>query len=387
LVTSDDSQGQVDFFISYNHADEGWAEWVAWVLEEEGYRTLVQAWDFRPGSNFVVEMNEAAQRATQTIAILSPNYLRSQFAEAEWAAAFAEDPIGRDRVLIPVRIAPTAAGGLMSQIVRIDLVGFDRSAAKTRLLAGLRPGRAKPITEPPFPGSTATVGSSTTNQKPQETTLPLIWQRLTEQPAVSWRSDFLGSYGQHLTTMVELHMIPIPPLYLEVRRLRRTDEELAEIGRSAGLFSATQALNGEVNARYGCVMSQPGRQQDEIGLAVTRTGQRSVWLALPHDSMGAVFDRDDLRPRLAALIKLLRYIALPEAECITFALRLEPLSLLSIGSASTVGHRSSTTMPFASRNSCTIEPEDSITLQALDANVDDVADELTERLAAALGSH
>jgi hypothetical protein len=61
------------------------------------------------------------------------------------------------------------------------------------------------------------------------------------------------------------------------------------------------------------------------------------------------------------------------------------LMLLSVGSASVVGHRSQSTMPFVSRNSCSIEPEDSVTWQALDANVDGVADELTERLAAALG--
>jgi hypothetical protein len=35
-------QGSVNFFVSYNHADEAWAEWVAWVLEEAGYTTKVQ---------------------------------------------------------------------------------------------------------------------------------------------------------------------------------------------------------------------------------------------------------------------------------------------------------------------------------------------------------
>jgi hypothetical protein len=39
-------------FISYTLTDQQWAEWIAWVLEEEGgYRVLVQAWDFVPGTN------------------------------------------------------------------------------------------------------------------------------------------------------------------------------------------------------------------------------------------------------------------------------------------------------------------------------------------------
>jgi hypothetical protein len=43
----------IDFFISYNGADKAWAEWIAWQLEEERFTTILQAWDFRPGGNFV----------------------------------------------------------------------------------------------------------------------------------------------------------------------------------------------------------------------------------------------------------------------------------------------------------------------------------------------
>ena len=384
-MTADNCPEEVDFFISYNNADADWAEWVAWVLEEEGYKTRLQAWDFRPGSNFVVQMHEAAKLAKQTIAILSPSYLGSKYAEAEWAAAFAGDPVGHGRALIPVRVAETRADGLLSQIVWIDLVGLDVSVAKAALLAGLRPGRAKPIAEPAFPGTAAAASGSLPGiHKPQASAPLLIWQPLAEQPSMSWRNDVLGSYAQSTTALVELHMIPLPAQHLEVRRLRQLGDELAVMGRSAGLFGTAQALTIEANDRYAYVMSQPGRQQDETGLAVTRTAQRGVWLALPHDSMGAVFDPGDLRPRLATLIKLLRSITLPSSEQITFALRIEPLMLLSTGSASVVGHRSQSTMPFASRNSCTVEPEDTVTWEALDANVDDVADELTERLATAL---
>jgi hypothetical protein len=385
-VTEDSSHEPVDFFISYNHADEDWAEWLAWVLEEEGFKTILQAWDFRPGSNFVVQMHEAARFANQTIAVLSPSYLGSHYVEAEWAAAFAGDPVGHGRALIPVRIAPTAADGLLSQIVWIDLVGLDQASAKARLLAGLRPGRAKPVTEPPFPGAQVDGTDNVISAaKSQGSFTGLFWHPLTQTTTISWRSDFLGRYGQSRTTLAEIHMIPVPALRLEVRRLRQMGDELAAMGRNTGLYSVVQELTIDTNDRYAYVISQSGRQQDETGLAVTRTGQRSAWLALPHDSMGAVFDPGDLRPRLSALIKSLRSISLPDSEQITFALRIEPLSLLSVGSASAVGHRSQSTMPFVSRTSCSIEPEDSLAWQAVDSNVDDVAEELTERLAAALG--
>jgi hypothetical protein len=53
---------QWDFFVSYAQADRKWAEWIAWVLEEGGYRVLIQAWDFVPGSNWIQGMQEGVTR-------------------------------------------------------------------------------------------------------------------------------------------------------------------------------------------------------------------------------------------------------------------------------------------------------------------------------------
>ncbi|MCZ6680222.1 MAG: toll/interleukin-1 receptor domain-containing protein, partial [Candidatus Poribacteria bacterium] len=76
-----------DFFISYNGKDKPWAEWIAWTLEEAGYEVVIQAWDFRPGGNFVMEMQKAATGTERTIAVLSDNYLNAEYTQPEWAAA------------------------------------------------------------------------------------------------------------------------------------------------------------------------------------------------------------------------------------------------------------------------------------------------------------
>jgi hypothetical protein len=52
-------------------------------LEAAGYSTLLQAWDFRPGSDFIHQMQEATISAGRTIAVLSPAYFGSEFGEAE----------------------------------------------------------------------------------------------------------------------------------------------------------------------------------------------------------------------------------------------------------------------------------------------------------------
>src|SRR5437867_3821046 len=111
-----------DFFISYNKADRPWAEWIAWQLEDSGYSTVLQAWDFRPGSNFVLEMQEATAQSVRTIPVLSPDYLAAQFTQPEWAVAFGKDPTGRLRTLIPVKVRDCALEGLLPQITYINLV-------------------------------------------------------------------------------------------------------------------------------------------------------------------------------------------------------------------------------------------------------------------------
>jgi len=140
-----------DFFISYNGKDKGWAEWIAWQLEATGYSVVIQAWDFRPGDNFVMKMQEAAVQANRTLMVLSPNYLAAQFTQPEWAAAFAQDPTGAKGTLLPVRVAECELQGLLPAIVYIDLVGLEEADARKALLAGIPRGRAKPPISPLFP--------------------------------------------------------------------------------------------------------------------------------------------------------------------------------------------------------------------------------------------
>ena len=129
-----------DFFVSYTEADLRWAEWIAAQLDSAGYSTIYQARDFRPGSNFVVEMDRATADAKRTLAVLSPDYLAALYTHPEWGAAFAQDPTGEKGILVPVRVHECELKGLLAQIVYIDFVGRDEAANKEALLAGLERG-------------------------------------------------------------------------------------------------------------------------------------------------------------------------------------------------------------------------------------------------------
>jgi hypothetical protein len=126
-----------DFFISYNSADRFYAAGIRAWLENAGYSVIMQQGDFHAGSNFVLEMDEATKSANRMIAVLSPDYLLSQFAAPEWAAMFAKDPTGKERRLVPVRIRECELKGLLRQIVHIDLVGLSVNDAEKKLLAEL----------------------------------------------------------------------------------------------------------------------------------------------------------------------------------------------------------------------------------------------------------
>lgn len=150
-----------DFFISYNTKDEQWAMWIAGVLEDNGYSTIIQAWDFKPGNNFVLKMQEAVDECKKTLLVLSQNYVDSLFCQPEWASAFRRDPTGTERNVIPVRIDNISPPGLLAQIVYIDLYKRSEYSAKAALLNGIKETGFSRET-PMFPGEIVEPASAAT---------------------------------------------------------------------------------------------------------------------------------------------------------------------------------------------------------------------------------
>ncbi|MFC4534288.1 toll/interleukin-1 receptor domain-containing protein [Sphaerisporangium dianthi] len=143
-----------DFFITYNGKDGGWATWIARALENAGYTTTIQAWDFRPGDNFMAAMDHALATCRRTLGVLSPNYLASLFTRAEWTAAYRQTLLGETRRFIPVRVAECDVAPLLGPLVYIDLVDVEENEARDRLLAGVADSVSRAPRDPRFPGAT-----------------------------------------------------------------------------------------------------------------------------------------------------------------------------------------------------------------------------------------
>jgi tetratricopeptide (TPR) repeat protein len=169
-----------DLFISYNSADRLWAEWIAWQLEEEGYSTVIQAWDFRPESSFALEMDKAAKEAEHTIVVLSPDYLDALDTQPEWAATLKRGPTSEEEILLPVHVREcrNRLKGLLELIVYIDLVGLDESESRERLLAGVRHEASKPRAASSFPKEL----QRSVIEHPRFPALPSIWNVPARNP-------------------------------------------------------------------------------------------------------------------------------------------------------------------------------------------------------------
>ncbi|RWZ52161.1 toll/interleukin-1 receptor domain-containing protein [Halobacillus fulvus] len=204
------SASKYDFFISYNHKDEPYAEWIAWVLEKADYTTYIQAWDFAAGNNFILAMQDGAKYGEKTLALLSEDYLSSDFTQPEWAAAFGADPRGTNRKFIPVRIQDIKLEGMLPQVVYIDLVGKDEEEAKDELLKGVQMKRKKPLEAPKFPGKIQEV------EKPVEI-IPADWYQnwLDNRIESLYRKNYANEIleGPNLV----LHIIPLESINKDIK--------------------------------------------------------------------------------------------------------------------------------------------------------------------------
>jgi tetratricopeptide (TPR) repeat protein len=184
---------QVQFFISYTGADRAWAEWIAWQLETAGHTTRLQAWDFRPGVDFVHEMEHALREAERLLVVLSPAYRASEFGEAEWRPIFARDPSGELGLLVPVRVQYCEPPELLRARVYVDLVDLPESEAIARLLPAVRreerPGR--PTRAPAFPG-VATPAAKAGVQPPFPGPGPSISNLAPRNPHFTGREELLA---------------------------------------------------------------------------------------------------------------------------------------------------------------------------------------------------
>src|SRR4051794_15736050 len=165
-----------DFFVSHAGRDTGWAEWLAWQLQQAGYTVELDVWDWAPGEDFVARMQVALERADRLLAVCTEAYFSSVFGGAELRAAFAQPAAGGR--IVPVLIEPVTLPPLYAPLISLDLTGLNEAAAAARLRARLAGGR--PTSAPPFPRP----GPAPTDKPGFAGALPAVWRGAPPQPPV-----------------------------------------------------------------------------------------------------------------------------------------------------------------------------------------------------------
>ena len=121
--TTDTTSVERTLFISRAGADAGLAAEIGEVLEAHGYTVILQQWDF-PNSNFVDRMHRSLANGVRVVALLSLDYLCSDYCSAEWENVLAQghDPLNQKGRLILLRVGECDPPGLLAGLAYWDLV-------------------------------------------------------------------------------------------------------------------------------------------------------------------------------------------------------------------------------------------------------------------------
>ena len=128
-----------DACISYSHRDRAWVDsYLLPPLETAGLRVAIDYRDFAIGEMAADNMERMVETSRHVVVVMSPNWVQSEWSRYEYL--FAGDPVGRNRTIIPVLIAPTELPRRYSLRTYADLtdpVAFEREMA--RVIDALRP--------------------------------------------------------------------------------------------------------------------------------------------------------------------------------------------------------------------------------------------------------
>jgi hypothetical protein len=208
---------------------------------------------------------------------------------------------------------------------------------------------------------------------------------------VEWRRDWASmAAGTGLTACLEIHIVPVPSEPLSAREMNDQTARLFSSLRASGAVSAETGLESAREPTGAATIRVPARQRryDEIdpgtlqGIRLAPSGQLSLWYTLPRDKMAlAVLDPDDLTARIAEALRLAGRLGVVHSGHIAVAVGVDPASLTTVGKVAQLGTRTSATFAGSGRlERVLVEPDEAVTLAALDLGATDVARAAARRL-------
>ncbi|MFE2353092.1 hypothetical protein [Streptomyces parvulus] len=207
----------------------------------------------------------------------------------------------------------------------------------------------------------------------------LTWQHLDQPAEVAWHKDLVPmSTFTSGPSLLELHLVPVPATSrVPAVRMRQLAAELVDLGRSTGFFTNLERVETHDSAEM-TVVSVADPRGRSVGLAITRSGQRSVWEPLPHPGITYVLDEGHTRERITALLALLEAIDGPRAPSYAPAAAVEKSRMVTVERLSEVNPNSAALR--VTDGPIEVEPAEAVTAAAIASRGRELAEELTARL-------
>jgi hypothetical protein len=139
-VTQTTRRFRYHVFVSYSHGDQAWVtRWLVPGLKRAGLKICLDSESFEPGAYSLIEMERGVRESRKTLLVLTPSYLRSQWAEFENVLAQTTDPAAHARRVIPLLLRRCRVPLRFGALVRVDFTGrAKRPSVLARLVAAIR---------------------------------------------------------------------------------------------------------------------------------------------------------------------------------------------------------------------------------------------------------
>lgn len=136
-----------DVFVSYSHMDTDWVKKeVLPRLQSWRIRYAIDFQDFVAGRPFNQEMQRLVKESLYTLAVLTPNWLNSNFADFEGQLRWAMDRADRQQRVLLLRAADCEPPELYRGLTLVDLAQHGPNAWNALRKALQQPGGSAPLT-------------------------------------------------------------------------------------------------------------------------------------------------------------------------------------------------------------------------------------------------
>lgn len=223
---------------------------------------------------------------------------------------------------------------------------------------------------------------------------PLEFARLTNLPSVFWIADSDKNSSVDSPSLLELHVLPIENSGYSVREFGQLADSLENRIRRTGYIESRLSLNLSKAQDHAVVIIEHDRRDtwDSIQIGEIRevwlhkTGQVSVRATLPKDRMGSILDPEALPNQLAEMLRFTGAMDILQQGPVVAAVGVLANGMISIDHFDP-HHSRTRAQGIGFGNPAKVyrtEPDESVSLAALDNGAAEVGGNLSRALLAPL---